>query len=246
MARDMKDIIRAFASIYETTLFNLYTCENILFKRLNPADKIPFEKYIEDLDIRKLANSSFDFDGDYIENGCVKDIDFDRCCFDYYREKIEYIFCDYPTAKGYENDDNDLEHYKNGLYEYLKDLYSLFVKIMKTAIEPDLFATVPDILDKPNLIKYYSKATKFVTAIKIKHLRQGSRIDRYVKELPFLSPFVNRLVKKHKGHFLLANSDTNSLDYKFALLSCIRFYNEENAKLFELKTLRYEEKIGER
>ena len=239
MARDMKDIIRAFAGIYETTLFNLYTCENIIFNRLKPADKILFEKYIEDLDIRKLANSSFDFDGDYIENGCVKEVDFNHCCFDYYREKIEYIFCDYPTAKGYENDD-DLEHYKNGLYEYLKDLYSLFVEIMKTEIEPDLFATVPDILDKSELPKYYAKTSKFVTAIKIKHLRQGSRIDRYVKELPFLSPFVNRLVKKHKGHFLLANSDTNSLDYKFALLSCIRFYSEENAKLFELKAQKWE------
>lgn len=240
MATDFNEIIKAFTGIFETTLFNLYTCENIIFNRLKPADKVPYEKYIEDLDIPKLANSSYDFDGNYIENGCVKEVDFNHSCFDYYREKIEFVFCDYPIAKGYESDD-DLEHYKNGLYEYLKDLYNLFVDIMKTEIEPDLFVAVPDILNKSELPKYYAITTKFVTAIKTKHLRQGSRIDRYVKELPFLSPFVKRLVKKHKGHFLLANSDTNSLDYKFALLSCIRFYSEENAKLFELKTLRYEE-----
>lgn len=239
MQRDFNEIIRAFAGIYETTLFNLYTCENIIFNRLKLADKVPYEKYIEDLGIQKIANRELEFDGDYIENGCVKEVDFNHCCFDYYREKIEYIFCDYPTVKGYENDD-DLEHYKNGLYEYLKDLYNLFAEIIKTEVEPDFFATVPDILDKSELAKYFAKTTKFVTAIKVKHLRQGSRIDRYVKELPLLSPFVNRLVKKNKGHFLLANSDTNSLDYKFALLSCIRFYSEKNAKLFELKTLKWE------
>ena len=241
MQNDFQNIIRAFADVYETTLFNLYTCENILFKRLNPTDKIPYEKYIEDLDLHKLAHYSPDFDGDYIENGFVKDIDFDYCCFDYYRDKIEYIFCDYPIAKGYEDDDNDLEHYKNGLYEYLKDLYPIVVEIIKTDIEPNLFATVPDILNKSERTAYYAKTTKFVTAIKTKHLRQGGRIDRYVKELPFLSPFVNRLIKKHKGHFLLANSDTNSLDYKLALLSCFCFFSSENAKLFALKTLRWEE-----
>ena len=60
----------------------------------------------------------------------------------------------------------------------------------------------------------------FVAAIKLKQLRQGSRIDRYIKDLPALSPYIARLIKYYKGHYLLANSDIESLDYKLALLAC--------------------------
>lgn len=38
--------------------------------------------------------------------------------------------------------------------------------------------------------------------------------------LPDLSPYIARLIKYYKGHYLLTNSDIESLDYKFALLAC--------------------------
>ena len=238
-----EDIIRALACVDAVILFNLYTNENIIFKRIKPAEPIPFNNYIEDLGLQSLARylDVNHIDGEYMKNSCVADKDFNLCCFDYYKDRIDYIFEGAPISKEYENEGNDIEHYKNGLYEYLKELYPIFEEIIKTEIELDFFATVPNILNKAELNGYYSKTTKFVKAIKLRHLRQGGRIDRYIKDLPLLSPFVKRLVKKHKGHFLLANSDTDSLDYKLALLSCFRFYNEENAKLFELKMLKWEE-----
>lgn len=38
--------------------------------------------------------------------------------------------------------------------------------------------------------------------------------------LPDLSPYIARLIKYYKGHYLLTNSDIESLDYKLALLAC--------------------------
>lgn len=238
-----EDILRALACVDAVILFNLYTNENIIFKRLKPSEPIPFTKYIDELGLQSLARflDSNLIDGEYINKSCVADIDFNIRCFNFYKDRIDYMFEGAPISKEFDEDAHDIYHYKNGLYEYLKDLYSLFEVIIKTDIEPDLFAAVPNLMNKDELNNYYSKTVKFVKAIKLKHLRQGRRVDRYVNELPLLSPFIKRLVKKHKGHFLLANSDTNSIDYKLALLSCFRFYNEENAKLFELKMLKWEE-----
>ncbi len=105
-----------------------------------------------------------------------------------------------------------------------------------------MFAAVPDVLDKDVSRDYYIKAIKFVLAIKLKGLRQGGRVDRYIAKMPFISPLLMRLLNKRKGHFYLKNNDLNSLDYKFALFSCFQFMNDYNTKLFELKMLRWEEK----
>lgn len=239
-----EDIMRALACLDAVILFNLYTNENIIFKKLKPTEPIPFQKYIDELGIQSLARflDSGHIDGDFINNSCVAELDFDACCFNYFKDRIDYMFEGAPISKNFDDEkENDIEHYKNGLYEYLKALYPMFAEIIKTDVEPDLFAAVPNILDKSALYLYYKQIMRFVKAIKMKHLKQGSCIDRYVKEMPLLSPFIKRLVRKHKGHFVLANSDTNSLDYKLALFSCFRFYNEENAKLFELKMLQWEE-----
>ena len=44
----------------------------------------------------------------------------------------------------------------------------------------------------------------------------------------------------NKNRYLLANSDTDSLDYKLAVLSAIHFMNFEHTKLFKLKEQKWE------
>ena len=68
----------------------------------------------------------------------------------------------------------------------------------------------------------------FLFALKIKKLRRGSRIDRYINSIPFPNEYVRRLIESRKEHYILTNSDTESLDYKLALLSCFTFYTAEN------------------
>lgn len=236
-------IMRALACLDAVILFNVYTNENIIFKRLQAKEPIPFEKYIDELGLQRLSRflDINHIDGDYIQQSCVAELDFDACCFNYFKDRVEYMFEGSPISKDIDEEENDIIHYKNGLYEYLKNLYPFFNEIIKTDIEPDLFAATPNMLQEPALSIYYAKIMKFVKAVKLKHLKQGSCVNRYVKDMPLLSPFINRLIRKHKGHFVLANSDTDSLDYKLALFSCFRFYSEENAKLFELKMLQWEE-----
>ncbi len=237
-----EDIIKAFLSIEANTLLNLYTNENVVFERIKPNDKVPLEQYLEDLGFCNIENFLGDLflDGHNVENGYITERDFEERCFELYRDNVDCLFSGVPIDKSYEEDDG-IYHYKYGWYEYLKNLYPLFEEIIKTEVAPDLFTAVPDLLDETEKRKYYAAASKFVLAIKLRGLRQGGRIDRYIKNLPFISPLIMRLIKKQKGHFYLKNSDINSLDYKLALLSCFHFYSDYNAKLFELKTLRWEE-----
>lgn len=172
--------------------------------------------------------------------------DFDKLCFEVFRDRIDYLFTDVPIDKSFDEDGEDIYHYKYGWYEYIKDIYPLFKEIIETEVTPDLFATVPDVLDKEVKRDYYAKATKFVLAIKLKGIRQGGRVDRYILKMPFISPLLMRLLNKHTGHFYLKNNDLNSLDYKFALFSCFWFLNEYNTKLFELKMLQWEENNKQR
>lgn len=168
-------------------------------------------------------------------------IDFDALCFEVFRDRIDYLFTDVPIDKSFDDDGKDIYHYKYVWYEYIKGIYPLFKEIIETEVTPDLFATVPDVLNNEVKRDYYEKATKFVLAIKLKGLRQGGRVDRYIAKMPFISPLLMRLLNKRKGHFYLKNNDLNSLDYKFALLSCFQFMDDYNTKLFELKMLQWEE-----
>lgn len=236
-----EEIIKAFANLNAHIVLKLYQKENVLFGRIKPDEKPPLQKYIEDLDLQNIVScedlqfyENNDFPPDRIK-------DFNSLCFEVFRDRIDYLFTDVPIDNRFDDDGDDIFHYKYGLYDYVKNLYPLFKEIIETEVTPDLFAAVPDVLDKDVSRDYYIKAIKFVLAIKLKGLRQGGRIDRYIAKMPFISPLLMRIIKKYKGHFYLKNNDLNSLDYKFALLSCFQFMNDYNTKLFELKMLRWEE-----
>lgn len=238
-----EDIIKAFLSIDANILINLYTNENVLFGKIKPNDKVPIKQYLEYLGFRNIDKFLDDLflNGHHIENGYVLERDFNERCFELYRDKIDYIFEKFPIDKSFEKDESDIDHYKHGWYNYLKNLYTLFKEIIETEVQPELFSAVPDLLDDTEKHTYYTAAVKFVLAIKTRGLRQGGRVDRYVKNMNFISPLIRRLIAKRKGHYILINNNINSRDYKLALLSCFRFFDEYNAKLFELKALRWEE-----
>lgn len=145
-------------------------------------------------------------------------------CFKLYTDNVNSIFAHAPKAAG-TNKDYAILPFRYGLQNYLYRLYPLFMHIVISGALPDLFCPTSGIVDTDG---YYARVRKFVAAIKLKQLRQGSRIDRYIKDLPALSPYVARLIKPYKGHCLLANSDIESLDYKLALLSCFTFHERQN------------------
>lgn len=48
----LQRVVEAFRAIDINSLMNAYTIENVIFGELRPGDKIPFEKFIEDLQLQ--------------------------------------------------------------------------------------------------------------------------------------------------------------------------------------------------
>ena len=147
----------------------------------------------------------------------------EEACFRLYADNVNEIFARAPKAAG-TSEDYAILPFRYGLQNYLYRLYPLFMHIVISGALPDLFCPPSGIVDTDG---YYARVRKFVAAIKLKQLRQGSRIDRYIKDLPALSPYIAQLIKPYKGHYLLANSDIESIDYKLALLACFHSPNSK-------------------
>ncbi len=88
------------------------------------------------------------------------------------------------------------------------------------------------------LIKFY-----YAENVAFKRINIGDAIpfDQYFEDLPYISPFLMRLIKNNKGKFYLKNDDCDSLDYILALFSCFEFINPHYIKLFEMKMLKWEQ-----
>lgn len=219
------------------SMVNLYACENVCFGKITQNEKVPIYRYIEELELLPFYDSE-DFDGRDIEGGCIRERDFDERCFDIFKDKVKFIFSEVPVDKRFAENDDDVYHYKFGLYDYIKQLYPLFRKIVATEVIADRFAVK---VDKKLWYVYCVNAARFVLDIKMKVLLKGNNADSYIKNLPYIPIMIGRLLTYKEGNYYLKNDDTDSLDFKFALFSCFMFYSVDNFRLFEVKMLNYSE-----
>lgn len=233
----MEQIKNFIEFIGVSALAECYTLENIAFGELHRGDKIPFERYAEDLELHPLTICRYKdrIEGFAISEGqTVSNEDRDRLLKEHFADKINVVFQSAPK-KGYDTDDDGLYNFKYGIKEYIWELYPLYIKILNTEIEHDPFDIVKIFPDRASETACYEKISKFVVSIWTKGLKQGSCVDRYVKDLPYIPYFVKQLLKIQKNRRLLANSDSRSINYKLAILSCIQFMNPTHTRLFELK-----------
>lgn len=104
------------------------------------------------------------------------------------------------------------------------EMMSIFFLIFLRACIMTRSAIWSEIWSLPDRHTKDSALTKsFLAATKIKRLRMGSRVDRYLKDIAYQAEYLTRLIKEYKGHYLLTNHDTNHLDYKLALISSFSF-----------------------
>lgn len=236
-------LLKALITIETSELFNAYAIENVVFGDLKPRDKIPFGKFIEDLELTawKVYCVRDRIKGEAIaENETIADkeiVFFEKECFIFH---MNYVFDTAPQSKRKDDDENGLHPFnKEGLSGYIMRLFPLFRNILATKVEYGFFEIASPFSDRVVQTACYEKIAKFLVAILTRGLRQGGCVDRYLKDLPYLPYYVKRLIKVKRGRFLLANSDVESLDFRLAVLSAIHFMNAEHTQLFELKARKW-------
>lgn len=239
----LRRIVLTFRAIDVNSIMNAYAIENVVFGELKPNDKIPFERFVEDLDLKNLQPYAV---RDCIEGVAItkeetvaeKNIDFFyHECFIFH---MNYLFDSAPYSKRKDDDENGLRPFaKEGLNAYIMRLYPMFKSILKTKAEHDFFTLVSPFPNRSEQTSCYEKIAKLLTAIITRGLRQGACIDRYVKDIGYLPYFVEKIIKVINGRYLLANSDPETLDFRLAVLSAIQFMNAEHTQLFECKAKKW-------
>ena len=235
--------VAVFRALEINAIFNAYAIENVVFGDLKPGEKIPFEKFVEDLGLHTWQP--------YTVRDCIEGIAitheetiadeeivfFEKECF---ISRMNDVFVYAPQRMREDEDENGLPPFKKeGLGNYIMQLFPLFQAILATKVEHSFFESVPLFSDRAAVAAYYEKISKFLVAVFTRGLRQGRCVDRYLKDVPYLPYYVKRIVKLRKGHILLANSDTESLEFQLAVLSAMHFMSAEHTLLFERKAQKW-------
>lgn len=240
-------ILTVIYSIGLHVIFNRFALENVVLGAIQPGDKIPYEEYLDALETKGYEQYMIReaVQGKVIEQDETITVQpMENFCRQFFIEQIETMFAYAPKHKN-TSEETDIPQYKFGLYEYLSDLYKIYKEILLTEVHPDYFDYLYDFIDRRELLKSDAFTAKFVTTIKLKKLRKGTRVDRYIKRISYHSEYLNRLIRIHKGHYILINNDTDSLDYKLALISALCFCTGRNKGLFELKIKAWEKEKSE-
>lgn len=244
----LKKIVGIFRALDVNSLMNAYAIENVVFGDLKQGEKIPFDKFVSDLQIAEWRPHAV---REYIEGTAINGDETvaDKGMEFFYRENfsfhMNYIFESAPYSKRKECDEYGLFPFvQEGLNAYIMSFYPLFKQVLQTEVKHEFFEIVSPFPDRAAQTDCYIKIAKFLVAVKTRRLRQGGCVDRYVKNLPYLPYYVKRILKVKNGRYLLANSDTESIEFRLAVLSAIHFMNAEHTQIFELKSRDWEHKAN--
>lgn len=239
---DESKILGALHALILNLQINYYAVERVAFGYEKPGDHVPVDLYLDHLhlNINDGLHNRNDIPGVYIdEQECISvEQDYAEYVRDLFVSQTEKIFMNAPKDVRMERDGEELPILPR-FREYVFGLLPLFTEILNTDVKYDAFDVMPTPTERTD---EYDKWRKFVTAILIKPLRSGSRIDRYVKDFTDAPQYIRRLIEKKGKNYYLKPLDMNSYEYALALFSLMQFMNGENGKIFELKMREWERK----
>lgn len=230
--------LNGLCNLIANTQLDIYVLENIVSDVYQPNDRFDIYSALKDMNLSYIFDEikPESFAGIFFDSaGNITNRSKDDLTFEFYTNKIELMFYD-EISKSNKRLSSEYLPFKPSLRSYLLDAYNIFKEIVNIQLPNVSHDYIMPFNNQSIRRKYFAQLSKFVVAIKLKHLRQGNCVNRYIKDIPFLPKPVKRLVKKQNNNYILLNSDTDSNDYKLALFSCIYFIKQENYSLFELKS----------
>lgn len=237
------DIKNALSSLFANEDLNNYAMENAVLGKISAGDDVPVQTYAKELKLPETLFSELESNSEgraIDENGKLREnLEDENFRKDFYTFGMSIVF-DKAPKNSYDFDDDGLLPFKFGLKEYLLELFPLFEQIAAYPIEHDAFDLMR--ADSEQAQESVCACRELIANIKIKGIKQGKCVNKYVKSFSHIPYFACKLLTETKGKFVLSNADVQSLDYKLALLSLLPFRNTENAALFELKAKAWFEK----
>ena len=225
------------------TLFNYYSLENIVLGLMQPNEKIPFDKFVKELELenimpkidRKVICGRFVDKDEKIVN-----LDKETMMLHFYILNIRVMFKKIMLRE-YDDENRKTaipceEHFHN----YFIKIFDLFCEVVATEVEYDYYDLVPNIRNTDKRMQNILLVQKFIADILITEMQQGKNVDKYIKKFQDIPFAIEKIIDEKDGKYILSKG-ADSLEYKLALFSSFSFANIKHTKIMELKIKRWYE-----
>lgn len=212
-----ENVKEAISVIAINSLINSYTLETIILGKIFPGEKINLQQIITELNLPVYTKGSIDekaLEGVTISHDAkIKNKDMEYFYNEFFEYHFSFIFA------------NANKYRRMELNEFFTELYLLFKDIAKTKACIGL---------TKNAVSYRQRneIMKFLVSLKLKGLQIGKSVMRYFKNIEDVPKFLETIVVTKNNVIRIKNNDTQSIEYKLALLSCLPFLTNEHAALF--------------
>ena len=160
------------------------------------------------------------------ENETIREKDIDYCKKAFYEFHYKMTYFNEIVEEIYSKE--------SSFRQYLDELFPVFCEIMEIPLSKDETNAMKD--ERVEAVDY--SFNKFLTAIRKRNLKKGSRVTRYLKNIKQYPIHIKRIVEQKDGAFTLTE-DFDSAAYKAAVLGALYFYNSRHKMMFELKTAKW-------
>ena len=209
---------------------NNYALEALIMGDINPHEKISYDKFIQIMDLCGYDTADFpknELCGAVIdENETLREKDIDYCKKAFYEFHYKMTYFNEIVEEIYSKE--------SSFRQYLDELFTVFSEIMEIPLSKDETNAMKD--ERVEAVDY--SFNKFLTAIRKRNLKKGSRVTRYLKNIKQYPIHIKRIVEQKDGAFTLTE-DFDSAAYKAAVLGALYFYNSRHKMMFELKTAKW-------
>lgn len=221
------------SGIIVNTRVRIYAMENLILGKIGIKEKIPYDKYIEELGLndfrqylvkRELPN--FNKLGDNEKS--VYD-GFECICKKFYRYVTRLAFIETMIS--------NRKYVKAKVNKFLEELYMLFYQIICVDIKNSNGFAQEHLLNN-ELSRV--KVTKLLSQILIGNLKLGDYADDYLGDMNDIPIYIDKLIKTHDGHYILNNCNVDDIDFKLAVISSFKFSTSHNNELYIKKIMEWE------
>lgn len=221
---------------------NRYALENVAFGDIQKGDKIPFENYVDKLNISYYQPEKYrkQIAGIAInsrEKICIDKTDA-MCAMFFHRVNLLWSAACQIVPTG----DNDFypNDFDRNLARVTFDLLPLFLNIMKVRVDCK-YVYQPKKYDKWPSDLIYFRTAKFLLGIYLNKIQPLDCVDKYFSDISELPDYLRRMLMKWNQNYHLKGITADSMLYKLAILYTLDFESEKHQFIFHKKIEKWEE-----
>lgn len=206
-----------------------YLLENIVLGKIGPGEKIPLEKYMEELRLKcgrselfKQLSTSMLINGDCVANRNITDF-----CQAYFKAQMNKLFRESCILKYKSFKTGELSSDIENESEFYQKVFAVFWDVLNVACGSNTIYPLQG--------SGLERMRKFVAAMKLMHLHPGKKVSCWLARMRDMPIYTRQMVNLQYGVYILENNDTDSIEYKLSVLSAFEFCTHENARIMAEK-----------